>query len=135
MTEDKSHGVCGIVRNREREYTEIADLKFCPTGKKIPVGHDPGSFQRVGGEGIGKNRHGTIRAKNTEPLRMVAVLVGEKHACKGVGLDTMGIQMPVDSFCAQSDVDQDSSLSSLQQGDISSAAAGYNGDAHDVEFR
>ena len=41
MTEYKSHGVCGIVRNRERENAQIADLKFRPTGKKVPVGHDP----------------------------------------------------------------------------------------------
>ena len=113
MTEYKSHGVCGIVRNRERKNAQIADLKFRPTGKKVPVGHDPGSFQRVGGEGIGENRHGTIGAKNPEPLRVVAMLVRQKHPSKRFGLDAMGIQMPVDSLCAQSDIDQDSGFSSL----------------------
>jgi len=85
MTEDKSHGICGIVRNREREYTEIADLKFCPTGKKIPVGHDPGSFQRVGGEGIGENGDAVLGAENFEPAGVVAVLVGEQDAREILG--------------------------------------------------
>ena len=88
------------MRYREREDAEIPELEFRPASEEVPVRRNARSLQGVSREGIGENRNGILCAKNSEPLRVVAVFVSQKDACKGARCDAMSFQVVGYPTCA-----------------------------------
>ncbi len=79
-THDKSHGICGIVRNGKGKDLHVFQGKSRPAGKQTPVGTDPRPLQMIGGQWIGKHRHAMLLQKDFQSPGVIAVLMGEENA-------------------------------------------------------
>ena len=113
--QNKSDRVGRIVRDRKRQHLDAPQHKPRAARKQIPPRPDPLPLEMVGGERVGEHRNAVFPHKNFQPLRVVAVLVGEKDAGERSRSDPASLQPGTQPARAQARIHQHGAVPGTHQ--------------------